>query len=82
MTSLDRPWTLADANRTLVCERCGQSFGCTANGLAGSCWCSDAEFQLPVPLPADVGPYGDCLCPRCMTVVANELKAKGYGPKR
>ena len=76
------PATSRDANRSLVCERCGGPFGCTANGEAGSCWCSEAEFRLPVPLPADVGPYGDCLCPKCMALVAAELRAKGYGPAR
>ncbi len=75
-----RPWAQADADRTLVCERCGTSFGCTANGTAGSCWCSEASFRLPVPLPAEVGPYGDCLCPSCMVQLAEELRALGHGP--
>jgi hypothetical protein len=79
--ALRRPWTPADANRTLVCERCGAAFGCTANGEAGSCWCSEAEFRLPVPLPEGVGPYGDCLCPACMAKVADELRALGHGPR-
>ena len=81
LTSDRRPWTPVDATRQLVCERCGAGFGCTANGEADSCWCSEARFRLPVPLPADVGPYGDCLCPSCMEAVADELRAAGHGPR-
>jgi uncharacterized protein len=75
-----RPWTQADATRTLTCERCGAGFGCTNTGEAGSCWCSEANYRLPVPLPATVGPYGDCLCPACMAWVADELRRLGLGP--
>lgn len=73
-------WTENDANRRLVCEACGTEFGCTSNGKAGSCWCSEAAYRLPVPLPEGVGPYGDCLCPTCMAKVASELRARGFGP--
>jgi hypothetical protein len=75
-----KPWAPADATRSLVCERCGEAFGCTSNGRADSCWCSEASFRLPVPLPPGVGPYGDCLCPGCMQAVAAELLALGHGP--
>jgi hypothetical protein len=74
-------WTPDKATRQQTCERCGTSFGCTDKGPAGSCWCSEEEFRLPVPLPPDVGPYGDCLCPDCIRMVAAELKEKGYGPE-
>jgi hypothetical protein len=80
VTAPRRPWTAADATRTLVCERCGAPFGCTSNGEADSCWCSEETFRLPVPLPDGVGPYGDCLCPSCLAGVAAELRALGHGP--
>ena len=69
-----RRWSPADATRTLVCEACGASFGCTT-GVAGSCWCAEEAFRLPVPLPPGVGPYGECLCPDCLRNVAAELAA-------
>jgi hypothetical protein len=76
MNSIARQrWTPADATRSLTCERCGMAFGCTNTGAAGSCWCSEADYRLPVPLPPNVGPYADCLCPACMAAVAAELRA-------
>jgi hypothetical protein len=74
MTAVRR-WSPADATRTLACERCGASFGCTT-GAAGSCWCSEEAFRLPVPLPDGVGPYGDCLCPDCLRAVAADLASR------
>jgi hypothetical protein len=78
-TAAPSRWTPADATRTLACERCGEAFGCTNTGAPGSCWCSEVDVRLPVPLPPQAGPYADCLCPRCMATVAAELRAAGLG---
>ena len=80
MTEPDNTWDPALATRQWRCERCGTVFGCRNLGDAENCWCSQEAFQLPVPLPDDVGPFEDCLCPRCLREIAAELKAKGRGP--
>ena len=61
----------ADGNRTLACARCGAGFGCNP---AGSCWCGQEAFKLPVPLPGKYAAFGDCLCPGCLREIAAELK--------
>ena len=81
MTEPEAVWDPALATRQLRCERCGTVFGCRNLGEAGSCWCSMEAFALPLPLPADVGPFEDCLCPNCLRQIAAELKAKGHGPR-
>ena len=80
MTDSISGWDPAMATRQLTCERCGTPFGCRNTGESEGCWCSLEEFRLPVPLPEGVGPYGDCLCPRCIRDVAAELRALGHGP--
>jgi Cysteine-rich CWC len=82
MTDTTSDWDPALATRQTRCERCGTVFGCRNLGEEGSCWCSMAEFRLPVPLPEGVGPFSDCLCPRCLSDVAAELRAQGHGPTR
>lgn len=66
--------------RQLACARCGQAFGCQNAGPPGSCWCSGEDFRLPQPLPAEFAAFADCLCPACLRFVANELRARGFGP--
>jgi hypothetical protein len=61
----------------MVCERCGQEFGCS-RGRIGDCWCNAEPFRLPVPLPPEVGTFGDCLCPSCLRSLAEALAARGY----
>ena len=80
MTDTYAGWDPSLATRQSTCERCGTQFGCRNLGEEGSCWCSNEAFRLPVPLPEGVGPFGDCLCPRCLREVAEELRAKGHGP--
>lgn len=66
--------------RRIACARCGTAFSCLADGT-GRCWCGAEPFRLPVPLPAEVGPYDDCLCPDCLRALAAELVTRGYGPE-
>ena len=73
-------WDPALATRQTRCERCGAEFGCRNLGETGSCWCSMEAFRLPMPLPAGVGPFKDCLCPSCLRTVVAELRAAGHGP--
>ena len=80
MTDSISGWDPSLATRQWRCERCGATFGCANKGEVGSCWCSQETFRLPVPLPDDVGPFGDCLCPTCLREIAQELRAKGHGP--
>jgi hypothetical protein len=67
--------------RRIVCARCEAEFACQNEGPRGSCWCSQEDFRLPQPLPAEFAAYGDCLCPACLRAVATELKARGFGRK-
>ena len=67
-------WDPALATRQMSCERCGTGFGCKDKGEAGTCWCSLESFKLPQPLPDAVGPFGDCLCPKCLREVAAQLE--------
>ena len=71
--------TARAAPRTLACERCGTDLTCMA-GTGQSCWCRNEGFALPMPLPAGIGPYADCLCPDCLRIVAGELRDQGHGP--
>ncbi|MEJ1161265.1 cysteine-rich CWC family protein [Prosthecomicrobium sp. N25] len=66
--------------RRIACSRCGAAFGCLNDG-SGRCWCGEEPFRLPVPLPAEVGPFADCLCPDCIRIVASALEARGTGPE-
>jgi hypothetical protein len=45
-------------SRQVVCSRCGTEFTCA---LAGSCWCTDEDVRLPMPLDGE-----DCLCRECL----------------
>jgi uncharacterized protein len=80
MTDLTDGWDPALATRQLRCERCGTGFGCRNLGESDACWCSLEAFRLPLPLPEGVGPFEDCLCPRCLREIAAELRAMGAGP--
>lgn len=83
MDEMLRAWDPSLATRRTRCERCGAVFGCRNTGDPDDphdCWCSLAEFRLPVPLPEGVGPFEDCLCPACLRAVVAELRAKGHGP--
>jgi hypothetical protein len=48
--------------RRLACAGCGTEFGCN---LAGTCWCMDEAYRLPMPSDG-----GDCLCPDCLRKAA------------
>lgn len=61
--------TLADAERTLVCERCGVAFGCTRD--ANNCWCAEESYRMPMPAEGS-----DCLCPDCLRAAAADFEAK------
>jgi hypothetical protein len=50
--------------RTLVCRKCGVTFGCS---LEGGCWCNDESFRLPLPTDGS-----DCLCPDCLRRLAQQ----------
>jgi hypothetical protein len=53
--------------RRLVCSRCGAAFDCDP---AGSCWCKDESFRLPMPVAGE-----DCLCPECLRKAARQTQA-------
>ncbi|QOZ31728.1 hypothetical protein XH92_08445 [Bradyrhizobium sp. CCBAU 53421] len=53
--------------RRLACTACGSEFSCSP---AGSCWCSDESFRLPMPADG-----GDCLCPACLRKLAEQQAA-------
>jgi hypothetical protein len=53
--------------RQIVCSRCGMAFDCDP---AGSCWCKDEAFRLPMPVAGE-----DCLCPDCLRKAAKQTQA-------
>lgn len=60
--------------RRLVCESCGGEFMCLRD-TDGACWCEAETYRLPMPLPADGGAFGDCLCLSCLRRIANNPRA-------
>ncbi len=62
-------------DRAVTCRRCGEQFSC-ARDNPGGCWCAAESFRLPVPLPANIGAFADCLCPSCLRAVAELLDAR------
>jgi len=53
-----------NAQRQLVCESCGASFGCCAERIA-SCWC--ANVNIPDAVRADLkAKFSECICPECL----------------
>jgi Cysteine-rich CWC len=58
--------------RRLICESCGQEFGCARDNIA-ECWCNAEAYRLPLP-PAG-GRTAGCLCPSCLRQAAARLKA-------
>ena len=66
--------SVLDDTPRIVCERCGQQFGCSRNRIA-DCWCVAEPYRLPIPLPPEAGNFGDCLCPTCLRAVAEVLAA-------
>jgi Cysteine-rich CWC len=63
---------LTATERRLICERCGQEFGCARDNIA-ECWCNAEAYQLP--LPAAGARTADCLCPACLRQAAARLQA-------
>ena len=60
------------AERRLICESCGQEFGCARDNIA-ACWCNAEAYRLPLPMAG--GRTTDCLCPSCLRRAAARLKA-------
>lgn len=59
-----------NAQRELICEACGASFGCYP-APEGGCWC--AEVQVPDEARKDVrAKFGDCICPACLVKFAHK----------
>jgi hypothetical protein len=58
--------------RRLVCEGCGQEFGCARDNIA-ECWCNAKAYRLPLPTAGTRA--ADCLCPACLGQAAARLKA-------
>jgi hypothetical protein len=58
--------------RRLVCEGCGQKFGCARDNI-GACWCNAEAYRLPLPTAG--GRTADCLCPACLRRAAARRKA-------
>jgi hypothetical protein len=63
---------MAMGERRIVCARCGTEFGCGRDSSEG-CWCFAETYRLP--LPDKDAPYGDCLCPSCLRLLAATLAA-------
>jgi hypothetical protein len=56
-----------------ICEACGSEFSCGAD--EGPCWCEGV--RLDAATLADLRKrYADCLCPQCLSAVAQEQAAK------
>jgi len=55
------------AERRLICEGCGQEFGCARDNIA-ACWCSAEAYRLPLPTAG--GRTAGCLCPACLRQTA------------
>ncbi len=64
---------LAKLERRLICEKCGQEFGCARDSI-GECWCNAEPYRLPLPAPAAAGRAGDCLCPACLREAAAKAR--------
>ena len=56
--------------RRLTCARCGAAFAC--GSAAGTCWCAEEDFRLPMP---PEGSTEDCLCPACLRKAARAYAA-------
>lgn len=63
---------LQNAERRLICDGCGQEFGCGRDDI-GACWCNAEAYRLPLPAPGTRA--ADCLCPACLGQAAARLKA-------
>jgi hypothetical protein len=63
---------LASTERRLICEGCGQEFGCSRDNI-GECWCNAEAYRLPMPAPG--ARSTDCLCPACLRQAAARLQA-------
>jgi hypothetical protein len=63
---------LENAERRLVCESCGQEFGCQRDNI-GECWCNADPYRLPMPTAGAQASAGDCLCPACLRAAAARL---------
>jgi hypothetical protein len=63
---------LQNAERRLICERCGQEFGCARDNI-GECWCNAEVYRLPLPAPG--ARAVNCLCPACLRQAAARLTA-------
>lgn len=74
-TAMTRTSELDDTRR-IVCERCGQEFGCARDRIIG-CWCVGEPYRLPIPLPPEAGNFSDCLCPSCLRAIAEALAGSG-----
>ncbi|HEX3501936.1 MAG TPA: cysteine-rich CWC family protein [Xanthobacteraceae bacterium] len=70
---------LTSAERRLICENCGQEFGCGRDNI-GECWCNAETFRLP--LPAAESRAADCLCPACLRQAAAKLPASPGSAER
>jgi hypothetical protein len=58
--------------RRLICENCGQEFGCARDSIA-DCWCNAEPYRMPMPAPGS-GVVGGCLCPTCLRQAASRLR--------
>ncbi|WP_309383600.1 cysteine-rich CWC family protein [Cerasicoccus frondis] len=56
------------------CPRCGSAFECKMNNII-HCQCT--QVSMPNGLPSWVDElYDDCLCPRCLRILATEAKER------
>jgi Cysteine-rich CWC len=62
---------LATTERRLICEGCGQEFGCGRDDI-GACWCNAEAYRLPLPAPGTGAT--ECLCPACLRQAASGRK--------
>ncbi|MGA9895288.1 MAG: cysteine-rich CWC family protein, partial [Xanthobacteraceae bacterium] len=56
---------MENAERRLICESCGQEFGCRRDNIS-ECWCNAEPYRLPMPVAGAQASADDCLCPACL----------------
>ena len=76
-----RAGTAPIGSRRIACERCGRVFACQPD-RSGRCWCGAEPYRPPMPLPSEVGAFGDCLCPACLREVTQSLLGLRRGQPR
>ncbi|MGA8319661.1 MAG: cysteine-rich CWC family protein [Xanthobacteraceae bacterium] len=65
---------MENAERRLICESCGQEFGCRRDNIS-ECWCNAEPYRLPMPVAGAQASADDCLCPACLRAARETVDA-------